>query len=264
MEGTLRCNYHGWRFDGAGSCVLVPGLAPDAPAVRAQAGSFATHEQNGLVWVWGRPGETPAQPPLYLSLSDDRAYHSEAIDFGTFGASTELILDNFLDSAHPPFVHPGLLSSDVKRTLIDLELRPCRHVHGSTGWAGLECAYLNEPFGDFSLFLKLFGRRSTTIEHYERYFPPSMHQFEYRLGPKTHFLSTQFLTPEDERSSRVITLYHFQFWLPHAARAVAVRVAVPEAARPGQGHPRGRAARSRGGRLRSARSRPSSTRSGSR
>ncbi len=215
IDGTLRCNYHGWRFGGDGGCVRVPGLAPSAPQLRPPAQAHATLEQNGLVWIWGRPGETPAQPPLYLSLADSVAYHSEAADHGEFGASVELILDNFMDSVHPAFVHPGLLNADDKRSLIDLEIRPCSHAHETGTWAGLECAYLNEPFGDFSLFVKLFGRRSRHIEHFERFFPPAFHQFEYRIGKKTHFVSTQFLCPEDEKHTRIITLYHFQLWLPH-------------------------------------------------
>jgi phenylpropionate dioxygenase-like ring-hydroxylating dioxygenase large terminal subunit len=215
VDGALRCNYHGWRFAGDGKCSRVPGLAPTAPQVRPFAQAFATVEQNGFIWVWGRPGEAPTHQPLYLPLADESEYHSEGADHGVFGASVELILDNFMDSVHPAFVHPGLLNSDEKRSLIDLEVRPCNHSHEKGTWAGLECAYMNEPFGDFSLFVKLFGQRSKHIEHFERFFPPSFHQFEYRIGRKTHFVSTQFLCPEDDRHTRVLTLYHFRFWIPH-------------------------------------------------
>ena len=33
VDGTIECCYHGWRFDGDGACVEIPGLdgEPDSP-----------------------------------------------------------------------------------------------------------------------------------------------------------------------------------------------------------------------------------------
>ncbi|KAK9901697.1 hypothetical protein WJX75_008839 [Coccomyxa subellipsoidea] len=59
-DGSLFCNYHGWRFDGEGKCLNIPQLAgqqtriSDSP--RACAVSYPTYEDEGLVWVWPSSG----------------------------------------------------------------------------------------------------------------------------------------------------------------------------------------------------------------
>ena len=55
--GTLRCPFHGWRFDGSGTCVEIPYASRIPP--RARIARQISAEQSGLVLVWydeaGRP-----------------------------------------------------------------------------------------------------------------------------------------------------------------------------------------------------------------
>src|ERR1035441_8316838 len=50
FDNNIRCEYHGLLFDGAGSCVDIPGqsLIPASAKVR----SFAVAEKDDLVWIW--------------------------------------------------------------------------------------------------------------------------------------------------------------------------------------------------------------------
>ena len=53
VDGQVQCPYHGWRFDGAGRCVVVPSAGPDA-AVPPRAHlpvPWGVRERDGLVWV---------------------------------------------------------------------------------------------------------------------------------------------------------------------------------------------------------------------
>jgi vanillate O-demethylase monooxygenase subunit len=50
-DGQLRCPYHGWTFDGTGSCTAIPSLADPAHPARAAAGlqTYDVRERYGLI-----------------------------------------------------------------------------------------------------------------------------------------------------------------------------------------------------------------------
>jgi len=52
VEGdSLRCFFHGWRFDGEGGCAEIPALGGAARAdVRIARHTLA--ERDGLIWIW--------------------------------------------------------------------------------------------------------------------------------------------------------------------------------------------------------------------
>lgn len=110
---VLRCGYHGWCFTGAGDCTTIPALGPDArrPA-RANAvapAAVATH--LGLVWIAPEPPRTelPADP----LVADDRSCFAIAdLPTVTTRAGAGLLIDNFLDMAHFPFVHVATIGAE--------------------------------------------------------------------------------------------------------------------------------------------------------
>src|SRR5262249_18981693 len=53
---TIRCPFHGWRFDGAGSCAEAP-YARKTP--RAELRSWLVCERNGFVMIHHHPGGEP-------------------------------------------------------------------------------------------------------------------------------------------------------------------------------------------------------------
>ena len=56
--GTIRCPFHGWRFNGEGACVSIPYAQRIPPG--AETRSWPIRERNGLVFVWYHPwGEPP-------------------------------------------------------------------------------------------------------------------------------------------------------------------------------------------------------------
>src|SRR5206468_937798 len=64
-RGALQCGYHGWCFDGAGTCVAIPGLDGDVTERRGVS-SHAACERDGMVWFWSEPGEEPQSEPFRL------------------------------------------------------------------------------------------------------------------------------------------------------------------------------------------------------
>ena len=54
---TIRCPFHGWRWDGEGACAEVP-YAKRIPA-NARVESYPTVERNGMVFVWIHADKEP-------------------------------------------------------------------------------------------------------------------------------------------------------------------------------------------------------------
>jgi phenylpropionate dioxygenase-like ring-hydroxylating dioxygenase large terminal subunit len=218
----LQCGYHGWEFSPGGQCIRIPGLPSDTrPPTRACVPSFAVREQDGLVWVYGSPDQEPPGSPFPIQSSDDPAYSALRIDFGSIEAPVENVIDNFMDSLHPPFVHKGLIYDDAKRNHLEIVMRPYRHPDGHVG---VEGCYLGEPVPTQGLIGRLFAKRSTDpMIHEERYIAPTLTQAEYRIGDTSHLLSTHLFTPETATRSRMYLLLRTKSRIPKMLRHPLLR-----------------------------------------
>jgi phenylpropionate dioxygenase-like ring-hydroxylating dioxygenase large terminal subunit len=107
---TLRCGYHGFRFDGAGRCVEIPGQ--DKIPGKAQVRSFPVTERHGFVWIWmGDPmlaGDESTIPGA-LDVLDVEGWDART-SYVLIKAGYRLIVDNLHDGSHAEFVHRRTLS----------------------------------------------------------------------------------------------------------------------------------------------------------
>lgn len=106
----LVCGYHGWRFNAAGACVAVPALGPGVPAPRRARATpaWGVTERHGLVWI--APDE-PFSEIIDLPEAQDAAFDSVWLEPARTSACAGLIADNFLDTAHFPFVHAATIGA---------------------------------------------------------------------------------------------------------------------------------------------------------
>ena len=84
-DGNLCCSYHGWRFDGSGSCKAIPQAESKADADRAAASpracavAYPVQERQGMVFVWGEGGQAAfeearqQEPPLCQLMQESEA-----------------------------------------------------------------------------------------------------------------------------------------------------------------------------------------------
>jgi 5,5'-dehydrodivanillate O-demethylase oxygenase subunit len=119
IEGeTIRCRYHGWRFDESGQCVEQPAEPkPFCDSVRKLA-SYPTHEAHGLIFAYLGEGEPPAFRPL-PGLEDG------AREGWTVCPSVEIIpcnyfqsAENIMDDVHVNFAHQGHLVNTAARKYV--------------------------------------------------------------------------------------------------------------------------------------------------
>ncbi|WP_219940926.1 aromatic ring-hydroxylating dioxygenase subunit alpha [Iamia sp. SCSIO 61187] len=110
---VLRCGYHGWCFDGGGTCTTIPALGPDArlPPRSAATTPAAVATHLGLVWVAPDAPRTPL-PPDPLADDDRAAFLAGDLPTITCRAGAGLLVDNFLDMAHFPYVHAATIGTD--------------------------------------------------------------------------------------------------------------------------------------------------------
>jgi nitrite reductase/ring-hydroxylating ferredoxin subunit len=125
--GCLRCPFHGWRFDGEGQCMEVP-WHPEARRELLGATALPAREVGGLVWVYtaqAAPAGCEPQPPAELLRRDVVLTGSTF----TWRAHWTRAVENMVDDAHLPFVHPqtigrGLSPSSTARLSLDIVDEP--------------------------------------------------------------------------------------------------------------------------------------------
>ena len=105
-EDKLACAYHGWEFDNQGTCVRVPAHPHQTPSSKARVASYKVQERYELVWVsLGEPDHgVPTMPE-----TNDPDYKFYFGGSYLYRSSAQRAIENFLDLAHFPYVHGGVL-----------------------------------------------------------------------------------------------------------------------------------------------------------
>ncbi len=194
----LVCGYHGWRFVVSGECTAVPALGPGVPAPRRAraAPPWGVVERHGLIWI---APEEPFADLIEVPEADEAGFDSVWLEPSRSFACAGLLADNFLDTAHFPFVHAGTIGAGE-----DTVVAPYRVTQDDDGFVvQMEQRVANpeDPkvaTGEHPLVQR---RWSTYV-----YRPPFM--LRLRLDyPDAGMINTiQFcLQPEDEGSTRIYT-----------------------------------------------------------
>ncbi len=110
-NGVLQCIYHGWQFAADGQCVRIPALEDTAqiPARATLSPAAEVTERDGLVWLAPRPPRAPL-PELTpgVALGGD-GVATVRLPVLAVEANAAMLIDNFLDEAHLPFVHAATI-----------------------------------------------------------------------------------------------------------------------------------------------------------
>jgi phenylpropionate dioxygenase-like ring-hydroxylating dioxygenase large terminal subunit len=110
-DGLLRCIYHGWQFAADGQCVAIPALEDTAqiPARATLSPAAEVTERDGLVWLAPRPPRAPLPELTPGAPVGGEAVATVRLPVLAVEANAAMLIDNFLDEAHLPFVHAATI-----------------------------------------------------------------------------------------------------------------------------------------------------------
>ena len=116
VDGCLRCPFHHWRYDAAGTCVEIPGAAGISRTAHVRA--YPVAERHGYIWVW-YGGAEPAYPlPEVPALDASRGRYFTYRFAHTTPAPARRVLENAFDSYHFMTLHNVKPSEPVALTML--------------------------------------------------------------------------------------------------------------------------------------------------
>lgn len=138
-QGAVVCAYHAWRFEADGRCSRIPALPDHKPPASACAKSYAVTERYGMAWVClGAPAQEVLPFPEYA----DQNLRKVLCGPFNVGTSGPRIVENFLDMAHFPYVHTGILGDPARTEVRDYKVDSAwDDGAGGTGVRATECFF---------------------------------------------------------------------------------------------------------------------------
>lgn len=219
-DGEIVCRYHGWRYDCGGHLKEIPGLPIvegepiDMPGRRCAA--FPTVERDGYVWVWLQRGTAPTAEPYDLAQTRWPGYLTLRWDAEVEG-TLHSTLENILDVPHTSFLHGGLFRPEEKKNEVTAVVRRRRD--------SVEAEFIGEPRPE-GIAGRILSPSGGLVEHFDRFFLPSVAQVEYRLGPENHIVTTTMCTPVTETHTRMFTALSVKTRLPiHLVAPIVMPIA---------------------------------------
>ena len=110
--GSLRCLYHGLKFDSTGRCEEIPGqtMIPVGTCVR----SFPVIEKDNWVWVWmGDPAKADPGLICFAVGPSDPNWHIRTSQLHV-ATNYRREIENLADLSHIAWVHPHTVGGDRK------------------------------------------------------------------------------------------------------------------------------------------------------
>jgi len=104
----IQCPYHGWKFNGEGTCERIPSLGPTATVPgRAHIDAYPVEERYGLVFVF--LGDLPADERPTIMPNDEwgqPGWRSLSMRY-RWQANYVRLVENQSDPSHIEYVHAG-------------------------------------------------------------------------------------------------------------------------------------------------------------
>ena len=183
-DNFLECAYHGWIYNTQGACERIPAHPGQRPPLKAQVKSYRARVCYGLVWV--SLGEPSAAVPPFPEW-DEPGFRKLLCGPYQVSASGPRIIENFLDVAHFPFVHEGILGVREFPEISDYEVK----IDDEGVLAQDVRVYQPDPYGT--------GQGDSVVYTYRAYRPLTAYLAKESEGPRFSILLT--ITPHAETES---------------------------------------------------------------
>ncbi len=120
VEGdTIRCLYHGWRYDSDGKCVERPAEGNGGSGGNIHIKSYPVHEYLGFLFIYMGEGDAPPPPnfPEFEEPGVLEAYFYER------ACNYFQNIENGVDEAHLPFTHRQSLFDELNYAVPEISAK---------------------------------------------------------------------------------------------------------------------------------------------
>ncbi len=123
VEGkNLICAYHGWAYSADGKCVRIPSIPEDHPIPKkACLTTYQVQERYGVIWVC--MSDDPSTPIPEFPLLENQTFKVVLRDRRVWHCSAARAIENFVDLAHFPWVHEGILGNRSHPRTPDIDVK---------------------------------------------------------------------------------------------------------------------------------------------
>ena len=112
-ESGLRCVYHGWKFDVAGTCVEQMNEPEDCSfAHKIRTTAYPTLELGGVIWAYMGPREKTPPPPSFewTQVPESHRHVSKVVEECNWLQA----LEGGIDTSHAPILHRTISATTSK------------------------------------------------------------------------------------------------------------------------------------------------------
>jgi 5,5'-dehydrodivanillate O-demethylase len=113
----LRCSYHGWLFDGSGSCLEQPNQHPESIRLkeRSKIVGYPVQVMGGLVFAYLGPDPVPALPRFDLFDLTESGASFRDIGYAVIPFNWLQIMENSFDPTHVEWLHGRYFNYQLER-----------------------------------------------------------------------------------------------------------------------------------------------------
>jgi phenylpropionate dioxygenase-like ring-hydroxylating dioxygenase large terminal subunit len=180
-DDSIRCPYHGWKFQADGRCIDIPANAPEVPIPKkACVETYPMQEKYGFVWLFYGDLPEEERPPIPpLPEFEDPNLHHLFYEFRVNAHYTRT-LENALDFAHISIVHANSFGKGFDR-----EQKIEKYEVNVEDW-GVNAIVNFKQYTRPKGFLKFFHRPGTTeVKSKISFYLPNINKMEgYFVGGK--------------------------------------------------------------------------------
>lgn len=207
-RGQLRCPYHGWRYNSAGTVTEIPseGSATDgACPPKHFVKRYTACEQDGVIWIWMGDEAVSADPgvtsnPSWRFPNVGKKGWSHYFMITDFENEVTHLVENFMDVPHTVFVHSGWFR-DPQRAHVPITV--------DAGKGEVKVTY-HQPNDSIGYSRWLMNPKNHKMVHTDHFFFPNITRVDYSFGESSAFIINSQCTPVSSFNTRVYTYIAFK------------------------------------------------------
>ncbi|EAY26802.1 Rieske 2Fe-2S domain-containing protein [Microscilla marina] len=200
-QNTLTCPYHGWQYKQDGRVCHIPSSPDiDLSKLNASLHTLPIRQANGLLWVYLGKGTPPSKLPL--SLADPTKGWQHVQLKKQFDTSEELLIENFMDATHTPFIHRGIIRGHGAPTQHQVQLKVASHQ--------LLASYA-ETTEKIGVALQLILGKNLRIKHSDAFLLPNLVKVDYAINDVPRFMAVIACNPITEGKTEALVRLSFRF-----------------------------------------------------